>query len=229
MLRRTLVPSALFVWWVTALLHAHPVSVAFAEVNVEGRQIHWRLHIPAVDMDTFFNIENLSSAQPRVTQYFATKVKVAQDGRDLPAMFSPLQIWKDPDGNPYVETTADFALPETGVQHPTLTCDLLRELTPNYKTVAFITVEGRAEQWVFENGGTYETSFAEPGHPFAAFALFARMGVLHMFTGYDHIAFLLGVVLMGGSFRAIVKIVTSFTIAHSITLALAAPNIVNVP
>src|SRR6266404_3764879 len=106
MLRRTLVPSALFVWWVTALLHAHPVSVAFAEVNVEGRQIHWRLHIPAVDMDTFFHIENLSRAQPRVTQYFATKVKVAQDGRDLPAMFSPLQICKDPHGNAYAEPAA---------------------------------------------------------------------------------------------------------------------------
>jgi len=55
------------------------------------------------------------------------------------------------------------------------------------------------------------------------------MGILHIFTGYDHIAFLLGVVLIGGSFRTIVKVITSFTVAHSITLALAALNIVVLP
>jgi len=55
------------------------------------------------------------------------------------------------------------------------------------------------------------------------------MGVMHIFTGYDHLAFLLGVVLVGGSFKTIVKIVTSFTVAHSITLALAALGIVVLP
>ncbi len=55
------------------------------------------------------------------------------------------------------------------------------------------------------------------------------MGVFHIFTGYDHIAFLLGVVLVGGSFKTIVKAVTAFTLAHSITLALAALDIVLLP
>ena len=58
---------------------------------------------------------------------------------------------------------------------------------------------------------------------------FLRLGVEHIFTGYDHIAFLLALLLLGGRFVDLVKIVTSFTIAHSVTLALAALGILNPP
>jgi HupE / UreJ protein len=58
---------------------------------------------------------------------------------------------------------------------------------------------------------------------------FLRLGVEHIFTGYDHIAFLLALLLLGGRFLDLVKIVTSFTIAHSVTLALAALGILNPP
>jgi hypothetical protein len=58
---------------------------------------------------------------------------------------------------------------------------------------------------------------------------FLRLGVEHIFTGYDHIAFLLALLLLGGRFIDLVKIVTSFTIAHSVTLALAALGILNPP
>jgi hypothetical protein len=58
---------------------------------------------------------------------------------------------------------------------------------------------------------------------------FLRLGVEHIFTGYDHIAFLLALLLLGGRFLDLVKIVTSFTIAHSVTLALAALGVLNPP
>jgi hypothetical protein len=48
------------------------------------------------------------------------------------------------------------------------------------------------------------------------------LGILHILTGYDHLAFLLALLLLGGSLADVVRIVTGFTVAHSITLALAA-------
>jgi hydrogenase/urease accessory protein HupE len=48
------------------------------------------------------------------------------------------------------------------------------------------------------------------------------LGVEHILTGYDHLLFLLGLVLVGGRLRSLVAVVTAFTVAHSITLALAA-------
>ena len=47
---------------------------------------------------------------------------------------------------------------------------------------------------------------------------FLRLGAEHIFQGSDHIAFLVGVLLLGGSFRQLLGIVTAFTVAHSVTL-----------
>jgi hydrogenase/urease accessory protein HupE len=54
-------------------------------------------------------------------------------------------------------------------------------------------------------------------------------GVEHIFLGYDHIAFLVAVVLWARRLWPVVKIVTSFTVAHSVTLSLAALRIVEIP
>jgi hydrogenase/urease accessory protein HupE len=58
---------------------------------------------------------------------------------------------------------------------------------------------------------------------------FIRMGVEHIFTGYDHLVFLLGLLLAGASLRRLLVVVTSFTVAHSITLGLASLSVVSLP
>jgi HupE / UreJ protein len=74
-------------------------------------------------------------------------------------------------------------------------------------------------------------SFEVDANPtvWAAAKRFLFLGIEHIFTGYDHIAFLLALLLLGGRFLDLVKIVTSFTIAHSVTLCLAALGILNPP
>ncbi|HET7285829.1 MAG TPA: HupE/UreJ family protein, partial [Pyrinomonadaceae bacterium] len=57
---------------------------------------------------------------------------------------------------------------------------------------------------------------------------FLVLGVEHILTGYDHLAFLLALLITGGSLRHNVKIITSFTVAHSLTLALATLGVVNI-
>lgn len=57
---------------------------------------------------------------------------------------------------------------------------------------------------------------------------FLVLGADHILTGYDHLAFLLALLLGGGSLRQNVKIITSFTVAHSVTLALATLGVINI-
>ncbi len=52
-----------------------------------------------------------------------------------------------------------------------------------------------------------------------------KLGIEHILTGADHLVFLLGLILVGGSLRSLVGVVSAFTLAHSITLALAAFSI----
>ena len=58
---------------------------------------------------------------------------------------------------------------------------------------------------------------------------FIPAGIHHILIGPDHLLFLVGLLLMGGSIRRLSLIVTSFTLAHSITLSMAALNILTPP
>ena len=51
------------------------------------------------------------------------------------------------------------------------------------------------------------------------FGAVVMLGVEHIVTGWDHLLFLFGMVLMAARARAVLKVITAFTIAHSITLA----------
>ena len=56
---------------------------------------------------------------------------------------------------------------------------------------------------------------------------FILLGIEHILTGYDHMAFLLALIVIGLSIREVLKIITAFTVAHSITLLLAALQVVS--
>ena len=58
---------------------------------------------------------------------------------------------------------------------------------------------------------------------------FLRLGVFHILEGVDHLLFLFALFVIVVGFGRLIKTVTAFTVAHSITLALAALGIVNVP
>jgi hydrogenase/urease accessory protein HupE len=58
---------------------------------------------------------------------------------------------------------------------------------------------------------------------------FVPAGIHHILIGPDHLLFLVGLLLLGGTVRQLTLVVTAFTVAHSITLTLAALNIVTPP
>jgi len=91
----------------------------------------------------------------------------------------------------------------------------------------------RAAQHVF--------SAAEPTHrlvvdqppeqasAWGAFGVYLRLGIEHIVTGFDHLLFLFALLLILPPPRRLLAIVTSFTVAHSITLALAALDVLALP
>jgi len=62
-----------------------------------------------------------------------------------------------------------------------------------------------------------------------SFADFVVLGVKHILTGYDHLLFLFGLLVVTRRFVSSLKIITCFTVAHSITLAVATFSLVEVP
>jgi hydrogenase/urease accessory protein HupE len=62
-----------------------------------------------------------------------------------------------------------------------------------------------------------------------SFGQFFWLGIEHILIGFDHLAFLFALLIVGSSLKEAAKIITSFTVAHSITLAMATFNVINLP
>jgi HupE / UreJ protein len=62
-----------------------------------------------------------------------------------------------------------------------------------------------------------------------ALASLAGVGVLHIWRGWDHLLFVLGLLWFAGSWRALLKTITAFTLAHSVTLGAATLGILTLP
>lgn len=112
----------------------------------------------------------------------------------------------------------------------TLNTDLF-PYDPQHQTFVNIYDGGRlTQQWIFGKGSDPRTYYRGTSEgALAVMGTFIPSGIHHILIGPDHLLFLFGLLLLGGGWRKLVTIVTSFTIGHSITLSLAALDIVNAP
>lgn len=101
---------------------------------------------------------------------------------------------------------------------------------PMHKVFLTVWREGAlAGQWPLD-AASPAFAIEAPGRSLGAVvAEFVREGIRHIFIGPDHILFILALILLGGALWAQVKIVTAFTIAHSVTLTLATLEVVTLP
>src|SRR5258708_7389838 len=103
------------------------------------------------------------------------------------------------------------------------------DVSPDARQVVLIGTGADAAQDLLDAGRT-ETALTAASTPrlVQVIGRYLEAGIAHIFLGYDHIAFLAAVVLWARRLWPVVKVVTAFTVAHSITLSLAALDIVQI-
>jgi hypothetical protein len=73
----------------------------------------------------------------------------------------------------------------------------------------------------------HDSTVLEPSHGSgAAIGAYFRLGVTHIWTGYDHLLYLAALMLLVGNLRSLIGVITAFTAAHSLTLAASVLGIV---
>ena len=218
-------------WLATTPVAAHPANVAHARIAVGERSVEIALSMNLFELDLVLSLDRdldgqvapaeLAARRADVVEYLRGKIGVAASGRVLPMDALALEVGRSGDGRAVAETRLAFRA-EQGLRDLVIRCEPLTELGADHTTLARVDRAGVSREFVFRPGVTYREA---PG--VAAVALeFLKLGIVHIFIGYDHIAFLIGLLLTGGSMRSIVKIVTAFTAAHSVTLSLAALDVV---
>ena len=87
-----------------------------------------------------------------------------------------------------------------------------------------------AQQWIVSGRSAPQTFYRGNAEgALSVLGTFIPAGMHHIWIGPDHLLFLLGLMLFGGSWRRLVLIVTAFTVGHSITLSLAATGLYSPP
>ena len=102
---------------------------------------------------------------------------------------------------------------------------------PAHQTFANIYEDGVLRQQFIFTATTPEHTYyrGTTQGAIAVMRTFIPSGIHHIMIGPDHILFLVGLLLLGGTWMALVRIVTAFTLGHSITLSLAALNVIAPP
>ena len=120
---------------------------------------------------------------------------------------------------------------------------LFADLDPQHKGLLRIAHAGQTSTAIFDPAHARQTLSLSAPDRFSQFRDYVRNGVWHIWIGYDHILFLLSLLLpavmlgargtpsasLKASFIDVLKVVTAFTLAHSLTLTLASLSLVSLP
>ena len=201
------------------------------------------------DHDELLSQAELDTVRPALSAYLLERYRLSTGGRE-PSTATPLP-------GTLVELRPDAIEPDTfGVQQwvaATLAfeaaaplADLLienrifQDAAPNHSDLCTLRFNdeppGEAKFWAGETLRYYSPppKGAAPARAGGfeervPLLTWIREGIVHILAGPDHVAFVIGLLVAAGSLVSLLGVITAFTLAHSITLALAALDIVRAP
>jgi len=184
------------------------------------------------DLDAEISAAEREAAKPAVAQLLAEQTRVNIDGADvLPVV--PGSVNYDGQNNAHVEFGYQPA-PKRQLLIQSKFLAWLQDGHQQHVTVRDAGGKQIAEKMLRRDDDQLQfdltaTAGAEAGQTGSTFWDFLKLGIEHILTGYDHLLFLFALLAVTHSFWPAIKIVTFFTIAHSITLACAGLNLVDLP
>jgi hydrogenase/urease accessory protein HupE len=214
---------------------AHPVPFSYLDLRVKAGVIEGDLVVHVFDAAHDLNIDPAerlldpavaAAESSALARMLAARFQVSVDGRALTPQWSAAEVLA---GRSSLRLPLRYTLPgRAGTVHVDA---LMFPYDPQHQT--FLNIyedEALVTQAILDGGRRkFEYFSGSPQGAWAVVKKFVPAGVRHILIGPDHLLFLVGLLLLGGSIRQLAVIVTAFTVAHSITLSLAALNLVSPP
>jgi len=232
---------------------AHKASDAYLTIERNAQSLHGQWDIALRDLDNALGLDvngdgditwgEVRRRQEDVAAYALQRLQVSSGGERCALTATSQLIDAHTDGA-YAVLKLSGMCPQAG---PTLAIDyrLFEGLDPQHRGLLNFVEDGQSRSVVFSADTPHRIVGGDSAGPLRQFATYLHEGVWHIWTGYDHILFLVSLLLpavlvrkghawqSSSSFREafidVAKVVTAFTLAHSITLSLAALSIVALP
>jgi hydrogenase/urease accessory protein HupE len=219
-----------------SLARAHDVSYSYADLRWERTRVDLKLTLhrddaaPALGLaapESLMAAPFLSRKAQRLFRFVTARVHVRGEADDLSFRLEGAEAVPDQHA---VRLTLSATLP-----HPVSRVSVIEALFPeNPQHETFLNAyasDGRvlAQEVLTAKHSSAEVYAAGPEGVLAVLRTFVAAGVHHIYIGPDHILFIIGLLLLGGGIGRVLRVATAFTLAHSITLALAVLGLVRVP
>ncbi|WP_157260037.1 HupE/UreJ family protein [Chamaesiphon minutus] len=218
---------------------AHWADLAVADIQIAQKNVELNLTIPTGLVDRFDDDKDLKLSELEITthqselrQFLNEKIQLTAAGqkngvsivRSTLAKTSQPNLIAAPDTHSTLLLQYRWAEPVSQLQ---MYYDLFVPGVNTARCLVQVFRDGKVDNIVF----TPTSKNADLIDPpiLQQITSFIGLGIEHILTGYDHILFLISILMLGGGLRYLIKVVTAFSISHSITLTLAVLNIVSVP
>jgi hypothetical protein len=215
----------LLLWACAGAASAHTRSESYSAWDIAGSTVHIAVTLPKVEAARLAEAGAGAPTDAQVADYLARHLSVSAGGKDCPATGASHAAAATEELR-RVELSFRCAEPNDMVVHSSAFFDLV----PSHVTYARIhTDNGKfIEQLITSDHRDLEISGAgdASGLQNAGFMEYVRLGIMHILTGPDHLAFVLGFVLISRRLTDLLFVITGFTVGHSVTLALAVTGLV---
>ena len=234
-------------------VQAHVASNSFLQLQVDGTGMTGALEFAVRDAELAVGLDGnhdgkvswgeIRAAQAPLALYIRQHLQVSEHDGPCTLALGPVQINERVDGN-YIWQPLSASCPGK-VRQLTIQYRLLDDEDPSHRGLLTLTALGVTQSAVL--GGPRVVQSFDLEHPSAwyAFSEYLQAGIWHIWSGIDHLLFLLSLLLPAVLMRRhghwqsvpqampalvnILKVVTAFTLAHSVTLSLAAFNVIRLP
>jgi hydrogenase/urease accessory protein HupE len=239
----------LFLWCFLSQAQAHEISFSHLrlELQAQGSQVQFDMPIKdllrqleGVSAAQLFNPKDLVQLEPRIFKLIESRLIFVLAEQKLG--FSGLKLEPIPARQ---EIRASWILSGLSLNstfliksqifpdnplHKTFLDVYKNQLLDVYKNQLLDVYKNQLEQQLIFDAKKTEIKITNAEQPvWQVLWTFFLEGIRHIYIGPDHILFIIGLLLLGGNLWQLLKIVSAFTLAHSLTLALATLGILNLP
>jgi hypothetical protein len=239
------VPAAVLIsLMATSSAHGHDEKVSSSTVEVIGRQVRWKVDVGVAALAKVVSLpapegqlrpEQLVPVRAAIAAAIGRGLAVKVNGQVVPPVADTLepQLEPPPAGGAPVLTrvvqTFVFHAP-ADIESLSLRVAFFSEQTSNHRALVRVIWGPLFRQFVRLGPSTIVLASGDMSPSRTSIVReFVPWGIQHIFLGYDHVAFLLALLLAITSLRELAIVVTSFTAAHSLTLMLSALDLVRIP
>ena len=221
---------------VTARVLAHDPGLSKAALTLEEKRLEARVTFAPLDVDVLIPLDADGDEKVSVAEFLAASsdveklatriLEVRFDGEPVPGERPVVEL--DEENNVHLRVS----WPRPTAERIEIRSTFIASLPVGHRQhLSLVDAQGKIlrERFLDATVNRIETSLTAPTTEQGPFWQFLALGVEHILIGYDHILFLLALLVVGGSFWTAAGIITSFTVAHSITLALATFDLVQLP